>query len=1249
MPPSRLLPVNVPTSPSEYETLHDFAARTPSPSADGGDALQPRKKGGWLSNLKSRVREKLPKSDETELATLLSDRKRSGTSFNTVDNYKAPTRGTLTTTPEATPQATEGTPHPATPQVQERQETRRAARSQRKTSSMMQRAEQGAQRLRQRGKPPTPQAASPAAALTVPATAEAFRQSIAQLFRMAGSASERELLADRLGVLAAPAQGTSSAAGSYIRPMLAARALAATSGGNAGDALRVLQHVTHAVHFDAAAFAAPVSTPSNEGSTHSTSSSSLGMGRLFNETASATASHRSSTSDLGLSHLFGEGETSPQRSETGASRTSDEQSPRSLSRQSSLLAQYGSSSSDGSGGSGRSGRSSSSLAVPPMPQGMSDAGVASAAWRTAQLLSRSHHGFEALTGLMQTPPTPEQAHTARAFLQAADHVHTAAATAADPTALLHARPAGSGTQAESLAVNVMHAAALKLRGEPVSAQQAGVLFAWHQGFREDGLGSDLANTKARLAKFVGRTIPRVEKQTTGSHFWQMIGKKKSPLSSAALGMHGAQRPGLVKEMDAYTAALRTMIDTLAQAGNAPPLHSLAHPGDLWRGAILAHWAGLTAANAPLSDYALTAEKLRALQPEVGAAVSRMQRESAEPTAVARTPGSSPAHQEFAQLVAAAGLTDDADTRAWAQTRLDTLTLPQVNTAQAHVTQLIDHAGLTGEPPEYLVGLQPSATLLRYWSAHAGEAAEAPAFRSALERADKLEHPEDLKMQAPTIEDARKTIETLLTSMESGNKVRLSNGGWIGGSTAGVSTGLSHVGKALPVPVSVQLDANYGRGRQAVVEIGRSSHGRDVFVGTDRTMRASVGVGASVGYDLKTWGKRLRANLLAVKVTPFDLETGEPRGVVIRATRPTQRPVEGHDDWEPIKYDDKAAADAIVKATNLLFEHACAAPEHRPDADTLWNALAQHCGESGGSGGISISWVDQTKKRWRASMDASVGMNVRVSSPHTPVRIGPSARLRGEKTLSNTATLQEKTGTMRVEQFSVATGHKVTARGGLAFSVGRTFYTAAPDDNASAKAGESGKFTQSFTGGMPLGFNWKLSEGGHTTKVKMGYQNGKIADRVSYFDTEYRSVREYLAVVRSERDAWINMLAHKPGGTPEQAAREFEAYCETVEKHARPNQRYLNRHRLRPSAAREIEGHLALADLHRSIDPNSADAQASEALAQALLEAPTSRVPEKLAIVEQVSTSRSRGLTSALQLRASKEAEGTRELAAIKFG
>ena len=1231
MPRIRLSPPRTPASQSEYETLHDFAARTPSPTGGpDGTVAQPRKKG-WLGNLKARVREKLPNSDETELATLLTDRKRSGKSLNTVSDYKPPTRGTLTTTPQTTPQpsAHGGTPAVA-PDVLEQSDARRAARSQRKTSSMMQRAQQGAQRLRERGKPSSaPTTSSSLVPLTVPATPEAFRTAIAQLFPGVRNTAEREVLSERLGVLAAPAEGSSSAAaGSYVRPMLAARALAATSGNNASEALRVLQHVAQTVRFDAATFAAPEAAQDPESSRHSSNASSFGMGRLFD-----ASSQRSSTSDLGLHQLFGESEASVHGSELSLSALAEHGNTEAVSRQSSLSVQYGS--------------EAPSLHAPPSPtpQPMSEAAAMSAAWRTAQSLSRSHHGFETLCSLMQTPPTPELRQTARSFLQAANHLHTAGTPASDPAALLQAHPADSGTHATSLAISVLHAAAAKLRGEPVSAQAAGALFAWRQGFREDGPGSDLANTKARLAKFVGRSIPRVEKQGVSRHFWQMIGKKKSPLSAAALGMHGANRPGVVKEMDAYTAALRTMINTLAHPGEATTPQTVAHPGDLWRNAILAHWAELAANNAPLHEYALTPEKLREMQPDVGAAATRLQHEMSTPVAAARIAGSSPAHQEFAQLVTQAGLTDDAQSQDWAQHRLGDLTLPRVSAAQAHFAQLVDHAGLVGEPPEYLVGLQPSASLLRYWSGYAS-AAQAPAFHSALQAAEKLEHPEDLKMQAPTMEDARKTLATLLSTMESGNKVRLSNGGWMGLSTSGLSTGLSHVGKALPVPVSVQLDANLGTSRQAVVEIGRSSHGRDLFLGTDRTTRMSVGVGASVGYDLPVRGKRLRANLAAVKVTPFDRETAQPRGVVIRATRPTQRPVGGHDDWEAIKYDDKTAADTIVKAANLLFEQAVANPAHRPDANTLWNTLAQH---SGDNEHLSIGWVDQTKSRWRASLEGSVGFSVRVSSKHTPVRVGPTARLRGEKTLSNTATLHETTGALRVQQFSVGTAHKVTARAGLAFSVGDTFYTAAPNDNASAKAGESGKITQSFAAGTPLGYNWKLAEGGHATKVKMAYHNGKIADRVCYFDTEYRSAKEYLAAVRSERDAWIEMLAHKPGGTVEKATREFEAYCETVEKHQRPNQRYLHRHRLRPAAAREMEGHLDLADLHRSLDPNSADAQASDALAEAILHAPEARLPEKLAIVEQASTNRSLGLTSTIQARANHEVEGTRELAAIKFG
>ncbi|WP_052321727.1 hypothetical protein [Ralstonia sp. A12] len=1158
-------------------------------------------------------------------------------------------RGTLTVTPQSTPQpSAHGASPAAPPNVQEANDTRRAARSQRKTATMMLRAEQGAQRLRARGNAPAPQAPTAHAVVVVPTSAEDFRRAVGQLFPAAGNAADREALIARLAPLGALPEDTSVTTGRYIRPILAAQALAAGSAGSAADALRVLRHIEQTVRFDSASFHPASSEAHSPSSTRSTNSSTFGLGHMFDEGSAPASSRHSNASDLRLSHLFQDSEVSPRGSGGSLNRHIEQGSPQALSRTSSLSVQYGSEAASVSSTLAPTIQPLKQPLKQPLQQPLSEACAIAAAWRTAQLLSRTHHGFETLSNLMHEPPTPELVQTARTFLQAADHLHPNTTTASDPAALLHAHAPSGDPRAESFAVTVLHAAACRLRGEAVSPPQVGALFAWRQGFREDGPGSDLANTKARLAKFVGRSIPRVEKQGTRSHFWQMIGKKKSPLSAAALGVHGADRAGLVKEMDTYTGALRTLIDTLATAGDAATTPRIAHPGDLWRTAILRHWQALAADNAPLSAYALTPEILRALQRQVGASVDRLQHEMSAPTAIARTAGSSPAHQEFAQLVTQAGLTDDAQSEVWAQGRLRNLAMPQVISAQARFAQLVNHAGLVGEPPAYLVGLQPSASLLRYWGGYAEEAASSPAFGTALEAAGKLEHHNDLKLQTPTIEGARQTIETLIKSMESSNKVRLANGGWIGLSTSGVSTGLSHVGKALPVPVSVQLDANIGTSRHAVVEIGRSTHGRDLFLGTDRAVRGSLGVGASVGYDIKSkhLGHRLRLALFGLKFTPVDMESSTPRGVMIRTPRPTIRPIQGHDDWEVIKYDDKRAEQTQLAVTNLLFEHAAASRDHRPEPDALWNALAQYGDDSTG---ISVGWVDQTKRRSRAAMEVSTGINVRVTSKATPFRIGPSARLRAEKTISNTAATLETAGTLRIEQFSVSTSHKITARAGVAFSVGDTFNTASPNDNASSKAGERGKITQSFTGGMPLSYNWKLAEGGHTTKVKMVYHNGKIADRVCYFDTEYRSAKEYLAVVRSERDAWVQMLAHKPGGALGKATREFEAYCETVEKHARPNQRYLHRHRLRPATARQIEGHLDLADLHRSIDPNSANVQASEALAQALLHAPESRLPEKLAIVEQVSTSSSLGLTMAVQMRSNSAAEGTRELAAIKFG
>ncbi|MGD7413133.1 hypothetical protein ACQCRK_28315, partial [Ralstonia pseudosolanacearum] len=178
-----------------------------------------------------------------------------------------------------------------------------------------------------------------------------------------------------------------------------------------------------------------------------------------------------------------------------------------------------------------------------------------AAWRTAQLLARYHAGFDALCSLMHIPDVPEQRQAAHAFLQAADALqHGSVKPAGSPQALLDKHPIGSGTPEESLAIKTLHGAAAVLRGEAPTPEQAGALFAWRQGFREEGPGTALDKTKARIGRFVRRVIPRVEKHGWRTMLWQMIGKKASPLSSARLGLQAAHRKNLAGADKDYVEA-----------------------------------------------------------------------------------------------------------------------------------------------------------------------------------------------------------------------------------------------------------------------------------------------------------------------------------------------------------------------------------------------------------------------------------------------------------------------------------------------------------------------------------------------------------------------------------------------------------------------------------------------------------------------------------------------------------------------
>ncbi|WP_412769392.1 hypothetical protein [Ralstonia pseudosolanacearum] len=1233
----------------------------------------------------------LPKSSETEFSTMFGGRKYAGKPVNALKAYTPPASSETAALEPATAREQAG-----------------AARSQAATAALVQRTQQGLQRMRGTEHSHAAASAEPGARqpVTVPESAQQYRQLLAQQFAATGDASAVARLSARLEALAPPADAVGERL-RYARPTLVAEALAHTCGHDAAAALRVLASLENEARLDATAFGTPKPPAHAPASLARASVSSATFFDAISEQEAPDApdgpppqspSARSSASSDAFFDAL---------SVLEEADVSDDLPPRSASTHASVEAQ-------------------ARFDPPSTQRGPNVPDDAGAAWRTAQLLSRYHAGFEALCDLMRLPQTPAHRHAAHAFLQAADALQRGAAgPATSPQALLQRCPPGSGAPDDSLAIKTLHAAAAQLRGEALSPEQTGALFAWRQGFRAEGPGSDLAKVKARTAKFVNRTIRRVENHGWRSTLWQAVGKKKSPLSAARLGMQAAHRVSLAKEYTAYAASLRTAVGTLGARYREALAQSPAHADlpwkqaeQMWQGAILQHWASLPA-DAPLSAYVLTHDTLRTIGKQLRRTVLRVREELTIGLAHSAQAGDTPAPGMLDKLKTLVELSRQANLNLGA-------------------------SNLPVAPPPQFIDAYPSGAVLRKWSEPIDAGAASGTLRKALDTAERIEQQDDLKLQEAAIDAARGVIESLITTIEGGGKLRLASGTSLGVNTGTLSTGLQNARQALAIPVAIQADFHASHKRQAVVEIARGSHGRDLFVGTDKTVLAAAGFGASVGYDFKVLQNRIRA-MVGASVVPIDVEKGERVGVMYRAVRQVTQAGGSHADWDTVKYDDTATREAMIALSNWLFQQATEHREQPPGADAVWNALAQHC-SGAEADAISVGWVDQRKHRLRHKLRVGGGVNARVTVPATPVRVGVGARLTGEITSRDTTAMRETTGIMRAEQYSQGHGGYMTVRAGANYAVGKRFYTSPAQDaaaagpTASVPSGGRHSITQGFNGGTPLTYTKQFAEHSHTAKLKTVHLDGRLADRVCYFDKEYKSAKEYLALIRSAQDTWIDMLTRRPGGTVEKARKEFEDYCATVAQHTGPHIRYLVRERLRPAAAREVEGHLDLANLHRAtatgtpsgeadapampeagataapparktshlpkplrnladkvtgrsqqaearrMDTDAirarlasgqpeqgrmlralerevehrqrqaaarpraeADAQACEAKADAVLFAETAWLPEKLAIVENVSKRESRGVSLTVQMQSTTEASGQRELSYLKFG
>lgn len=230
--------------------------------------------------------------------------------------------------------------------------------------------------------------------------------------------------------------------------------------------------------------------------------------------------------------------------------------------------------------------------------------AAARAWQSAEVLSRTSHGFEVLMDKMAVPPPPGPKREAmRSFLQASDTLRNTPQRAdvrpdEHPNAIMQL--ASTNTFGDTLASRTVRASADILSGtaprNQVRAEKAkGDLFAWRQGFREDGKGSTHAMLTGRLRKFVKTAVPRAETTGKTKALKNMAGISNSPLTSLAKGVQGTHLANLPKELENYCGAFQDACDNLGDAvADMPP----ASPGMAAdeRAAVvglLDQWAGMT--------------------------------------------------------------------------------------------------------------------------------------------------------------------------------------------------------------------------------------------------------------------------------------------------------------------------------------------------------------------------------------------------------------------------------------------------------------------------------------------------------------------------------------------------------------------------------------------------------------------------------------------------------------------------------
>ncbi|RIJ85131.1 hypothetical protein RSP822_17340 [Ralstonia solanacearum] len=581
------------------------------------------------------------------------------------------------------------------------------------------------------------------------------------------------------------------------------------------------------------------------------------------------------------------------------------------------------------------------------------------AWSAAKLLAHTASGFDALLALRPALAEVDAARPddgmnhrmkregLRTFLQAADHL--AAHMPADtPGALLErarshlARASDRRSLAgDGLAVHALLCAA-DLHADPGKAAhaigdrtQVAAYVAWRSGYREGGKGSALERSLERMNKFTAwarRAEHRANHRLAAFDPRRLLGMRKTPVIAAAYGTGGANLGLLngeskalydtvqdgIAAMLAHSAVLRRL-----DGGHALPTERRGLL--LLREVVLEHWRAQIGTTWRSSKLKLT----RADKQDIKRAVR------------------SAAHGTDIDAEAVLGYREFR--------KLDKLDLKTL-------AKWIDEAASADPDPSV-------SPMLRRAKAKIVEAGDIARGRP-------------IKLKGTTLADFRDAMTDAIGTMPLGNYVRYFDGGTYG-LNANMTVNQHAFTHNSPVPaMGLGPGAKALHGRHAFVEIGSSSYGGEVFIGTDKRSSTGAGLGAYAGLKFGTEDWHLSAGFSAGVAHSHDRSA--PAGVIIRTGLSYGADGKATSAWR----------DNVAEVTRFLFQTAALGQSTRPvPPERMWEQFAERFFRTPD---ISVNWRDQRRSSETVTKHGSGAVRVAAG----PVRLGPAFSVGHDQVLAS---------------------------------------------------------------------------------------------------------------------------------------------------------------------------------------------------------------------------------------------------------